>query len=290
MTMPNALGVIDLGYALGDAAQRRRAERMRPLLRDAASRAEVALLLARPRPGARECEALVSAAIAELDRFGVERVMLEIDEHDALAHAALTSHPGRFFAAAAGDPHAGMHELRRLEQLARRYALRAVTLFPCGLFPQLPIDDARCYPLFAKCVELDLALCASLGVPDERVPFAPQHVKRIDEVACCFPELRIALFDGCAPWESLAALLVRRHPNLFFVSNRSAPGTWHEAIAALASEAPDKLLFASGPGPHGLERAMKQLPELDLDASRWPLFLRDNALAVFRLPGAPAGE
>src|SRR5262245_47498185 len=146
----------------------------------------------------------VEQALAELDRFGVARAGLSLDDRPALARAALAAHPERFFARTEVDPRGGMAELRHLEALARELPLRLVTTSPALCFT--PIDHAIYHPLFAKCCELELALCTSLGVPSERVPFAPQKLERIDPVAWFFPELRIVM-RGCEPWQALAVLL-----------------------------------------------------------------------------------
>src|SRR5262245_59817175 len=161
-------------------------------------------------------------ALAELDRFGIERAGISVDERPELARAALAAHPERFFARTEVDPRGGMDELRRLERVARELPLRLVTASPAKLF--LPIDDKLFYPVFAKCIELDVAFCTSLGVPPERVPFGPQKVERIDEVAWFFPELRIVMRGGCEPWQALAVLLMRKYPNLSFVSGGVLPG------------------------------------------------------------------
>ena len=235
--------------------------------------------------GASACDALVATALTELDRFGVARAGIAVEEGDAAAHAALTNHAERFFAIGEVDPHAGMPELRRLEGLARAYGLRAVTVSPSLLRPPLAIDDRRFYPVFAKCVELDVAICPSLGVPAERVPLWPQKVERIDEVACRFPELRIVMKHGCEPWQALAVLLMRKHANLFYLASALRPTRIPPEIVAFANEdGAHKILFASHP-PAGVprEQIWKELPEAGFARSVWPRFLRDNAFRVFRL-------
>jgi hypothetical protein len=229
-------------------------------------------------------EQAIAAALAELDRFGVERAGVGVDEDPELARAALASHPRRFFARCEVDPRGGMDELRRLERLARELPLRAVTASPAPLF--LPIDDKLFYPVFAKCVELDVALCPRLGVPAERVPCSPQKVERIDEVACFFPELRIVMRDGCEPWQALAVLLMRRHPNLSWATSRLLPSELPAELIAFANEdGAHQVLFAPEP-PAGAprERFYKELPEIGFARPVWPPFLRGNAARILRLP------
>ena len=225
-------------------------------------------------------EAALAAALAELDRFGVERAGICLDHDPELAGAALASHPARFFARCEVDPRRGMDELRRLERLARDHGLRAVTTSPARLF--LPIDDKLFYPVFAQCALLGVALCPSLGVPSERVPFSPQKVERIEEIACFFPELRIVMKDGCEPWQALAVLLLRKYPNLSYATSRLLPSEIPAEIVAFANEdGAHQVLFASGVTAR--ERVFKELPGIGFARPVWPRFLRDNAMRIFRL-------
>jgi predicted TIM-barrel fold metal-dependent hydrolase len=236
--------------------------------------------LARAPGGA--IEASLGALLAELDRFGIERAGISLDHDPELARAALAAFPARFFARTEVDPRRGSAELRRLERLAREDGLRAVTASPARLF--LPIDDKLFYPVFAKCVELDLVICPSLGVPAERVPFAPQKVERIDAVAWFFPELRIAMRDGGLPWQALAVLLMRKYPNLSYLTGALPPREVPAELIDFANQdGAHQLLFATGAGAAQREQALKQLPELPLARPVWPRFLRENALRIFGL-------
>lgn len=233
-------------------------------------------------PGA-SVESAIASALAELDRFGVERAGIGVDDDPELVRAALASHPGRFFARCEVDPRGGMDELRRLERLARELPLRAVTASPARLF--LPIDDRLFYPVFAKCIELDVALCPSLGVPAERVPFSPQRLERIDAVACFFPELRIVMRGDCEPWQALAVLLMRRHPNLHYATGGLPPSEIPAEVIAFTNEdGAHQVLFASqAPSCTSNERFYKELPSLGLARPVWPSFLRGNAARILRL-------
>jgi len=218
--------------------------------------------------------------VAEMDRFGVERGMLRLDGR---ALAAQRRHPTRFFLAYEADANRGLAEVRRIRELHARHGIRAVSASPSLLLPQVPIDDRRWYPLYAACVELDLPFVCSVGVPQALVPFAAQHVERVDEPCWFFPELRFVMRDGGEPWTDLAMLLAAKWPNLFFMTNGRAPADYPAAWLELAnSRAADKLLFASG-ASLTLEACSKQLPELAVRPAAAKRFLRENALRVFRL-------
>jgi hypothetical protein len=271
--MPAPLAVIDPFFALAPSAGRALGPSAR---QDRAPTAKRALA----HGSSREIDAALAATLAELDRFGIERAGISLDEDPELARAALASHPARFFARCEADPRRGLAELRRLEALARDFGLRAVTVEPARHF--VPIDDKRFYPLFAKCVELDVVVCPSLGVTPERVPFAPQKLERIDPVAWFFPELRITIRGGGLPWQALAVLLLRKYPRLGYTTADLAPSEVPAEILAFASEdGAHQVLFASGGAER--ERALKELPALPLARAAWPRFLRENALRWFRL-------
>ena len=79
--------------------------------------------------------------------------------------------------------------VRKIVRDYETYGVRAVGMFPAGTFPQVAINDKKMYPIYAKCVELDIPVFCCAGVPGPRLRFEPQHVELIDEVMYDFPEL-----------------------------------------------------------------------------------------------------
>ena len=59
---------------------------------------------------------------------------------------------------------------------ASRRRGRRRTCWGPGCIPQVPINDKKFYPIYAKCIELDIPICVNAGVPGPRVPCAPQDV------------------------------------------------------------------------------------------------------------------
>ena len=64
-------------------------------------------------------------------------------------------------------------------------------------------NDKKMYPIYAKCVELDIPIFVYAGVPGPRIRFAPQDVGLLDEVCWFFPELKIVTRHGGEPWTEL---------------------------------------------------------------------------------------
>jgi hypothetical protein len=178
-----------------------------------------------------------------------------------------------------------MDEVRRLVALHETFGVRAATAFPAACLPQVPIDDKRFYPLYAKCVELGLPICVSCGVPKARVPMACQHVALVDEVCWFFPELRFVMRHGAEPWCDLAVKLMLKWPNLYYTTSALAPGNYPKAIVDFANtRGADRVMYASGvPLGPSLERISAELPAVPFRDHVWPGFLFENALRVFAL-------
>src|SRR4029077_1755967 len=131
-------------------------------------------------------------------------------------------------------------------------AIKAVTTFPAGISPQLPIDDRHWYPVYATCVELDLPIFVPVGIPGPRVPMAPQRVELIDQVCYDFPELKFVMRHGAEPWEELAVKLMWKCPVLYYMTRAFAPKYSPEAIVDYATtRGGDKIMYA-GYYPMGL--------------------------------------
>jgi predicted TIM-barrel fold metal-dependent hydrolase len=223
--------------------------------------------------------------LPQMDKWGVERAMVGVSPANVIAQKTLADHPDRFFGAYEFDPNKGMEEIRALVQMYEVYGIKAATAFPAGYLPQVPINDKKMYPFYAKCVELDIPVFVCSGIPGPRVPFAPQHVERIDEVCYDFPELRFVTRHGCEPWTALAVKLMLKWPNLYYSTSAFAPKHYPQDIINYANtRGADKIIYA-GYFPMGLslDRIMGDMPNVGFKDEVWPKFLRENAVRVLKL-------
>jgi predicted TIM-barrel fold metal-dependent hydrolase len=224
----------------------------------------------------------VAVTLAEMDRFGVERGLIGVGSTGA---DALRRYPDRFVAQVEIDANRGMDGIKDLVRCYEEYDVRAVGAFPCGMAPQVPINDKKMYPFYAKCVELDLPIFVNAGVPGPRLPFAPQHVGLIDEVMYDFPGLVFVARHGCEPWEELAVKLMLKWPGLHYCTSAFSPKYYPKAIVDYANtRGADKIVYA-GYFPMGLslERIMGELPKVGFRDHVWPKFLHENARRILKL-------
>ncbi len=172
-----------------------------------------------------------------------------------------------------------------MQKMYELHGIRAVGVFPSGTFPQVAINDKLMYPIYAKCVELDIALFCCAGVPGPRLKFAPQHVELIDEVMFDFPELVFVTRHGCEPWTELIVKLMLKWPNLYYSTSAFAPKYYPKHIIDFAnSRGAEKIMYA-GYFPMGLslERIMTEMQNVPFKAEVWPKFLRENLARVLQV-------
>jgi uncharacterized protein len=227
----------------------------------------------------------VAVVLDNLDRFGVERAMVGVGPDRDDANRAMKEHPGRFIGSVSIDPNDGMDAVRALVEAVETYGAKAATTFPAGA--RVPINDKRYYPIYAKCIELDIPIFVCAGVPGPRVPLEPQKVELIDEVCWFFPELTFVMRHGAEPWTDLAVKLMLKWPNLYYSTSAFAPKHYPKAILDYANtRGAGKVLYA-GYFPAGLtyDRIWSDMEHVPLKDEVWPKFLRENALKVLRLDG-----
>ena len=178
-----------------------------------------------------------------------------------------------------------MEAIRELVRAHEVWDLRAVSLFPHGVSPQVAIDAPLMYPVYAKCVELGLPVFITVGIAGPRVPSMGQRVELLDQVLYDFPELVVVMRHGAEPWVDLAVKLMLKWPNLHYSTSAFSPRFYPAEVLDYANtRGSDRLIYA-GYFPMGLslERTMSELPAVPLKEEVWPKFLRDNARRVLGL-------
>lgn len=227
----------------------------------------------------------VQACVNEMDKHNVQQAMLGVHDEAHVNKQAIERFPDRFFASMSANPNRGMDMVRDIVRYHEEWDLKAVTAFPAGNCPQVALNDARWYPIYAKCVELDIPFVTTVGVPGPRVPMHAQKVEHLDEICWFFPELRVVMRHGAEPWVDLAVKLMIKYPNLFYSTSAFAPRHYPEAIINYAnSRGAEKIMYA-GYFPMGLslDRIFSDMKNVPFNDDVWPLFLRENAIRVFKL-------
>jgi uncharacterized protein len=226
----------------------------------------------------------VAEAFAEMDRHGVEIGLFGLTK---MTLDARERYPGRVLLSLEVDPNDVMGTVRKVRQAHAERGLSAVTFFPSGCLPQVPVDDPKAYALYATCVELDIPVIVNAGIAGPRFPSECQHVMLFDRVCYDFPDLRVVMRHGAEPWEELAVKLMLKWPGLHYMTSAFAPKYYPKAIVDYANtRGADKIMYA-GYYPMGLslERIFTELLDVPFRDHVWPKFLRENAVRVLKIPG-----
>jgi uncharacterized protein len=289
MPMPRDVKVVDLmmGIPVSETNEEWY-ESFKPLLMDEESRRMFkmpAQYMFRDIPKLEKREDYVRFLVEQMDRFNIEVALTGYFEGSENAQAARRHFPERFIFDYPANPNLGMEEVRNIRRIHREFGISAVSVFPCGLNPQVPINDKKMWLIYATCVDLDIPVLVNVGIPGPRVPFQPQHMEHVDEVCWFFPELKFVMRHGGEPWEELAVKLMLKYPNLYYSTSAFAPRHYPRAIIDYANTRGAAKVMYAGYYPMGLslERIFKELESVPLKDEVWPQFLSGNARRVFKI-------
>jgi predicted TIM-barrel fold metal-dependent hydrolase len=293
MPMPTDIGIVDLGigFPYQSVEEKKRAyDFFRPLLKDQQSVSEFefpAQYMFKDVPDVLSPDIdPVDFIVGKMDEYHIEIAMTHMSEHGIRAKR---EHPKRFYLSMSADPNKGMETLKAMDKAKAEHDIVSVSTFPAGMFPQVAVNDKKMYPIYMKCVELDIPICINGGVVGPRMPFAPQHVEHFDEVLYDFPDLTMVMMHGGEPWTFLATKLMLKWPGLHYMTSAFAPKHYPKDIINFAnSRGSDKIMYC-GYFPAGLtlERQFRDMPNVPFNDGVWPKFLRENAIRVFKL-GTPS--
>jgi predicted TIM-barrel fold metal-dependent hydrolase len=224
----------------------------------------------------------IEALLQQMDAAGVERAILTMDPHDPVPVREIArAFPGKFICSTVIDPLAGMAALRTLETLVTTHDLRLARVVPFLI--GRPPNDKVYYPVYAKCIELDLPISVNTGIPGPPMPAEPQRPLYLDEVCLFYPELKVIMAHGADPWWGEAIRLLLKYPNLHLMTSAYAPRYLPaELIHFMNTRGARKVLFASDHPVLSFERCVGEAIALPFREGVLERYLRGNALDLFR--------
>lgn len=192
-------------------------------------------------------------------------------------------HGPRYVGFAGVDPHKGMAAIRELEHAVRTLGLRGLNIQ--GFENRIDIDDPRMYPLYAKCIELDIPLNLHTSVNfSVETAMDHGHPRKLDRVMVHFPELRVCASPPGFPWVHELVAVAWRHPNVSIglvavrpkylaVANSGYEGLLQYGNSVLQ----DRIIFGSSYPALPVERCIREIEALPLKDGVKRKWLHDNA-------------
>ena len=238
----------------------------------------------------------VAEVVEDLDRHNVERAVITGRDcettyggksNNASVIEFVSKFPNKFIGFVGLDPHKGMGAIDELKAAYNEHGLRGAAVDP--YLAQIYPHDAKYYPIYSKCCELDIPIVFTTG-PATLVPKAiVDHVapRYIDIVARDFPELKIVISHGGYPWVNESIIVAERNPNVYIDLSEYERSPMSEAyIQADNTMIPDKILYASAHPFVDFRQALKTYEELPFTPEARRQIMYNNAAKILGL--APA--
>jgi uncharacterized protein len=230
------------------------------------------------------------AMVALMDEAGVARVMLcawcrpgaWLITNDQVAQF-VRAFPERFVGVATVDLEKPVAAVRELERAVRELGFRALRIVP-WLWKRPP-NDKFYFPLYVRCIELDIPFCTQVGHTGPLMPSETgRPVPYVDEVALTFPELRIVGGHIGHPWTDEMIGVAWKHDNVFIDTSAYLPRYYPpQLVHYLKTYGSDKVLFGTNFPQLSFARAVEQVEGLSLPADVRAKFLWGNAQRVFKI-------
>jgi predicted TIM-barrel fold metal-dependent hydrolase len=229
-----------------------------------------------------------------LDAAGITMACIGTGRHASAEHtlALAERYPDRFIPWARVNADEGPDGVRRLEMLVRERGLRGLEI-SCFRENRYA-NDAGYYPLYAKCIELDIPVrvyCTMSYAADR--PMDLGRPLYLDRVCVDFPKLKVIAGLGGWPWVPELVGAARRHQNLYIdlaahrPRNIPKPGSGWEMMLQFGNTLlKHRMLFASSWLTLGMtpEQVVTEFSELPIRDSVKPRWMALNAAELLRIP------
>lgn len=251
----------------------------------------------RARAGANP-EGALASYIAAYDEAGISTVVvkardvettfgLKIKNEDVAAFCKTQG--SRFIGFAGVDPHKGMEAIRELEHAVKELGLRGLNIQ--GFENKVAINDPKLYPLYAKCIELDIPVNIHVGINfSTATSMEYGRPALLDQVMMHFPDLRVIASPPGWPWVTELIGVAWRHPNVHIglVAMRpkylAVANSGYEPLLQYGNTVlQDRLIFGSAWPMQPIRQAIDDIEALPIKDATKRKWLHENAARFLRL-------
>jgi hypothetical protein len=236
----------------------------------------------------------IETMIAKMDEAGVEKVFITqckmwsywnkwmyMDTSLDEVTQYTTRYPDRFVGLAGYNPFRIKDSLKEIEVAVKEHHFRGVYVHIFGF--DIPLHDPKMYPLYSKCVELDIPVSMQVGHVLEAMPSEHARPIFLDRVACDFPDLKIIGAHTGWPWVEELISVCYKWDNIYFGVDAWMPKYLKPEIIQFVNNrmGQDRCLW----GTNGLswKESLEQLEKIGLREDAKRKLLRDNAAQLFKL-------
>ena len=228
--------------------------------------------------------------VEEMDRAGIQTLMLSawqrpgqvVFSNDLIAEM-VAEFPDRFVGVASVNLEKPVEAVRELDRAVNQLGFKALRVIPW--LWKLPPNDKLYFPLYVKCIELDIPFCTQVGHTGPLMPSETgRPVPYLDEVALIFPELKIVAGHIGHPWTDEMIGVAWKHENVYIDTSAYLPRYYPlQLLQYMKTYGQDKVMFGTNFPMLSLEKCVQQVNELGLADDVKAKFLFQNARRVFKL-------
>ena len=210
-------------------------------------------------------------------------------------------YPDLFIPFAGVDPHMGAPALREIERSVKELGCKGLKFHPA--YQAFSPDNVDLmWPIYAKCVELDIAILVHTGTTRmTHCDISGCKPLALDAVATAFPDLRIIMTHFGWPWTEEALAICWRHENIYMDLSGWLPryvyATQPIVFQYMNTVLQDKILFGSDYPAISPKVWLDDFQRIvdkgydwggehhEIKPQVYEKFIRGNALKALKLPG-----
>lgn len=192
-----------------------------------------------------------------------------------------TKHPDRFVGLAGYNPFRIPESLKEIEVAVKEHGFKGVYVHIYGF--DIPLHDRKMYPLYAKCVELDIPVSLQVGHVLEAMPSEHGRPIYLDQVASDFPELKIIGAHTGWPWVEELISICYKWDNIYFGIDAWLPKYLKPEILQFIGSRMGQERCVWGTNGLPWDKSLSQLNQLGLKEEAKNRLLRENAIELFKL-------
>jgi uncharacterized protein len=243
-------------------------------------------------------KAALAKYLATYEKLGAKHVVVKARDNETTfglkvknedVASFCKAHGDRFVGFAGVDPHKGIAAVKELEVAVRELGLRGLNLQCFEL--KLAINDKKMYPLYAKCIELDIPVNVHCGINFSTASQMDYgRPAYLDEVMQHFPELRVCASPPGWPWVEELIGVAWRHANVHIGVVAVRPkllaleDSGYRPLLAYGSKIlQDRILTGTSFPMQPLEQAYAEFAELPLPDAVKRKWMVDNAARFLNL-------
>lgn len=240
--------------------------------------------------GLRNKDTTADELIEQMNKANVEKLFLcawhrpgrWVIDNDTIA-SFVEQYPDRFVGVASVNLENPVEAVKQLDRAINDLNFKALRIVPW--LWKLPPNDKLYYPLYVKCIELDIPFCTQIG---HTGPLMPSEVGRLvpylDEVLLTFPDLKVVGGHLGYPWTDETIGMMVKHKNFYIDTSAHLPKTYPKAILDyMKTWGRKKVMFGTNYPQLQLAKCTKQASALDLPSKVKRAFFYDNAKRLFKL-------